>query len=95
MRAKVLTTDTQVSTAKINVWGIIVFPAAGTSGTVVLYNEADATKTAAKKVAALRVPYAATETSSKEVMFTRPLVCDKGLYVDMEGTNAVVYIYVD
>ena len=95
LRAKVLTTDTQVATGKINVWGIIVFPAAGTSGTVVLYNEADASKTAAKRVAALRVSYAATETASKEVMFTRPLLCEAGLYADMEGTNAVVYIYVD
>lgn len=95
MRAKVMIVDTQVATNKINIWGIIVYPAAGTSGTVVLYNEADNSKTATKRVAALRVPYAATETESKEVMFTRPLVCDAGLYVDLAGTDAVVYIYVD
>jgi hypothetical protein len=95
MRTKLITADTQVSTSKINVWGIILYPASGTSGTVVLYNEADSSKTAAKRVAALRSPYAATETASKEVMFTRPLLCETGLYADLEGTNAVVFIYVD
>jgi len=95
MRVKTLIVDTQVATSKINVWGVGLYPASGTSGTVVLYNEADASKTAAKRVAALRSPYAATETASKEVMFTKPLYCETGLYVDLEGTNAVAFIYVD
>lgn len=95
MRCVLVTADASIATNRINVWGVILYPASGVSGTVVLYNEADSSKTAAKRVAALRSPYAATETSSKEVMFSRPLLCNAGLYADLEGTGAVAYIYVD
>lgn len=95
MRARVITADTQVSDHKLKIWGIGLCPASGVSGSVVLYDEATADKTAAKKIAALRSPYAATETSSKEVMFPTPLLCTNGLYVDIEGTNATVFIYLE
>lgn len=87
--------DTQVSDHKLKIWGVAVYPASGTSGTVVLYDEVDSSKTATKKVAALRVPYAATETESKELMFPTPLLCSAGLYADMEGSNATVFIYIE
>jgi len=36
---------------------------------------------------------ASSGTESKEVFFTDSLYCDKGLYVDLTGTNCIVYIY--
>lgn len=93
MRAKAITADTQISDHKIKVWGIILYPVSGASGSIVLYDEADSSKTAAKIVAALRSPYAATETASKEVMFPKPLLCSAGLYADIGGTGATAIIY--
>jgi hypothetical protein len=95
MRTKLITTDTQVSATKINVWGIVLYPLSANGATITLYNEATSSKTAAKKVSALMCPYGANGSESKQVMFARPLVCEAGLYADLEGTSAVGYVYVD
>ena len=91
MRSKLITSDTQIATSKITIYGYQIFPDGSNAATLVLYNEGDNSKTAAKRVSAARTP----ATQSKEVRFNQPLYCDEGLYADLDGTNAVAFIFIE
>ena len=97
MRAKAITVDTQVSDHKIKIWGVLLRPLSIDGGMITLYDEADSSKTATKKVCALMAPAGSTGSvsESKSVMFPSPLLCSTGLYADIEGSNAVVIIYLE
>ncbi len=89
MRAQVYTTDTQVATGKIFIKGLALFPNGSDACNVEIYDEADADKTATKKIASLR----ALATVSESIIFDDPLVLSEGCYLDINGTGAVAYLY--
>lgn len=90
MRSRRITSDTQVSTSKITISGAVLFPDGSNAGSVVIYDEADSSKTAAAKVLGLRC----TATESREVCFEKPLVLSAGCYVDIAGTNAECFLMI-
>lgn len=89
MRAKVYTNDTQVASAKHFIRGVALFPDGSNACNVEIYNEADSSKTATKRVASLRAP----ATESKKIIFDEPLLLNEGCYLDINGTGAVAYLY--
>ena len=90
MRAKLITTDTQIATSKIAIFGFIIHPDGSNALTIDIYNEADASKTASARIASARTP----ATESKEVIFPEPLVCSVGCYADLTGSNGIAYILI-
>lgn len=91
MRVKIITADTQVADSKVNILGWALYPDGSNLASMAIYNEADSDKTAAKQVGGLRVP----ATESKSENFCKALVLNEGCYVDITGTNAVGFIYLE
>lgn len=90
MRSKAYTTDTQVATDKIHIKGLALFPDGSNACNVEIYDEADDSKTAASKIASLRV----TATESRSIIFNEPLVLSQGCYLDINGTGATAFLYI-
>jgi len=91
MRAKLITSSTQISDSKISIFGYQIFPDGSNAATLTLYNESDDSKTDSKRVSAARTP----ATESKEVRFNKSLYCDSGLYADLSGANAIAFIFIE
>ena len=90
MRVQRITADTQVATDKIIIRGMALFPDGSNAASVVIYNEADSSKTAAQKVWGMRC----TATESREITFSQPLLLSAGCYIDITGTNAELFLLI-
>jgi len=90
MRAKLITTSTQIAAEEANIVGYQIFPDGSNAANLVLYNEATSDETAAKRVAGSRVT--ATESGGEDFSGD-PLYCEEGVYAKLTGTNAIAFIY--
>ena len=90
MRAKYIAADTQIKDDKVAIAGYTLYPDGSNAATLVLYNEADNSATAAKMIAAART----AATASLTELFDDPIYCDAGCYADISGTGAVAVIYI-
>jgi hypothetical protein len=70
--------------------GIIVSTATTGVGTAILYDHASAAS--GTKLTAINVQAGTTAVTQGE-HFTNPVICNKGIYLDIGGTNAEVFVY--
>jgi len=85
MRAVSITADTQVADGECYLYGAELSHSEAT--TLIIYNEADSSKTPAKKVINLSVP----ANGHACIMFPRPMRVD-GVYADWTAGVGTVYI---
>ncbi len=86
-----IVSDTQVATSKIVIAGAKLFADGSNACNAVLYNEGSSSKTAAQKAAGLRAAATGTDDLSAP---SEGLVFEKGLYVDITGTNAELFLWI-
>ena len=90
MRIKRITADTQIQTTTTKIQGILVVPDGSNAPLVELYDEADDSKTATAKIAAVRT----IATESKLHMFPQEIFLKNGLYVDITvGGGGTVEVF--
>jgi len=90
MRSNLITAGTQVATDKTVLRGISLMAGADIA-TLIVYNEADSSATAAQRVASLSV---AANTSNDLMFGDEGLILNAGCYVAVTGTTPVGFVYI-
>lgn len=87
MRVSILESTTQISRRPCLFWGIAV-PSGDGSGSVQVFNQTVEAGESPDEESAVIPPI--TNSSQTIVLFPKPVICNRGLYVN---TNTTVYVY--